>query len=135
MRLFTKHYIAWTLGYLLILEEGRYPVEHSSYTSLPGKRKGGTWAYFEGPAGLAALVTRHLDRCGSDGMLVYLCYCFGRDEETVAQMAGVSKDILRHWMNRAIAYVVWCLNEPIRANEEERRPRRISYKTWRNHRF
>jgi len=103
--LFSRNHVVWILHHLQTLEEGHTPMEYSSYTELPGKRKGGTWAYFENPAGLAATITMRLEKCGFDGALVYLCYCFGRDWETVARMTGLNYYDLKRRMNRAITYI------------------------------
>lgn len=81
------------------------PMEYSSYTELPTVKKGGTWAYFENPAGLAATVTMRLEKCGFDGVLVYLCYCFGRDWQIVARMMGLDYYDMKKRMNRVVDYI------------------------------
>jgi len=89
-----------------MLEEGHKPMEYSSsYTQLPGKGKGGTWAPFEGPAGLAAVVTKRLEKCGRDGVLVYLCYCFRRDWQIIARMMGLDYYDMKKRMNWVIDYI------------------------------
>lgn len=106
MKLFSRNHVIWILHNLLTLEEGCRPMEYSSsYTELPMKRKGGGWAPFEGPVGLAAVITKRLEKCGQDGVLVYLCYCFGRDWQIIARMMGLDYYDMKKRMNRAIDYI------------------------------
>lgn len=81
------------------------PVTYSSYTQLPMKKKGGGWAYFEGPVGLAAVITARLDKCGQDGVCVYLCYCFGRNWWTIARMMGLDIYDMKKRINWVIDYI------------------------------
>ena len=101
---FSRQHIRWCCEHLAELETGKWPAEDSSYTALPGCKQGGGWAGFEGPAGLAAVVTQRLEKCGFDGMLTYLACAFSRQEETLAQMAGLTVDELQHRTNRVIGY-------------------------------
>ena len=105
MSLFSRSHICWVLRNLQTFEEGRTPLASSSYTELPGRRKGGSWASFEGPAGLAAVITERLERCGQDGVLVYLCYCFDRDWRIVARMMGLNYYDLKKRINLVLDYI------------------------------
>ena len=102
---FSRRQVVWILRHLLILEEGYMPMEYSNYTDMFRVKKGGGWAYFETPVGLAATITLRLEKCGFDGALVYLCYCFGRDWEIIARMTGLNYYDLKRRMNRAITYI------------------------------
>ena len=103
---FSRGQVVWILRHLSILEEGCLPIEYSSYTDMFRVKKGGGWASFENPAGLAATITKRLeDYCGFDGALVYLCYCFGRDWMTVARITGVDFYDMKKRMNKAIDYI------------------------------
>ena len=105
MSLFSRRHVVWLLHNLQTLEEGRLPVIYSGYTELPMKKKGGGWAYFEGPAGLAAVITGRLEKCGHDGVCVYLCYCFGRDWHIVARMMGLDYYDMKKRINLVLDYI------------------------------
>ena len=121
MSIFSRRHVVWILQNLPTLEEGRLPVTHSGYTDISRAKKGGGWAYFEGPAGLAAVITERLEKCGNDGVCVYLCYCFGRNWETVARMMGLDYYDMKKRMNNVIDYI---------SGEE---PKKTTYKEFRSH--
>ena len=103
---FSRSRVVWILRHLQTLEAGEKPGGYSSsYTELPMTKKGGGWAPFEGPAGLAAVVTERLERCGQDGVCVYLCYCFRRDWQTVSRMMGLDYYDMKKRMNWVIGYI------------------------------
>lgn len=102
---FSQRHVKWILRNLLALEEGSMPVSYSGYTDMLQVKKGGGWAYFETPAGLAATITMRLEKCGQDGVCVYLCYCFARNWWTIAKMLGLNIYAMKNRMNKVIEYI------------------------------
>ena len=119
----TREDIEWVLTNLQDLERGLDPDPSGvEQVAIRVRRMG--WAGFENPAGLAGAVSGWLDKCGDDGLLAYLSYCFGRNEEWTARVLKMSLDRLRRRMNLAINYVVY-LSNPVEEGQ-----RRMVYAEW-----
>ena len=96
----------WLLHNLGSLREGHWPVEESGYTDLPSiQKKGGGKAPFVTPVEFAAEITRRLERCRVDGLILLAIECWGESEESLAKYLRMPEWSIRRRARRALAYV------------------------------
>jgi len=97
----------WLVNNLGSLRSGQHwPTEESGYTDIPGiLKKGGTKAPFVTPVEYAAEITRRLEKCGTDGLILLAIECWGESEVSMAKYLKMSEWSIRKRAKRALAYV------------------------------
>lgn len=106
---FTQEEITWVLCNAELIKAGEWPPEPitSSYTALPSIRKGGGKnARFTKPIEVIAEIERRLEHCGLDGLLAYLYYSYGFDENLLSKYYRLEPGEVKH----RIGAVIWFIS-------------------------
>jgi len=96
--------IQWVLANGELLNSGSWVTESSSAVDMPRVQKGGRkTAKFINPLEVFAEVSRRLEWCGLDGLLVYLFYGYSLDEFLLGKYYRLQPQEVRH----RIEAVMW----------------------------
>lgn len=105
---FHPKHIVFLMKHLDLLKEGLYPPDPScsGYTDMPAIRKSGKKnAKFTKPVELAAEVSRRLEHCRLDGLMVYLHYAEGWDEYELGKYYRLSMDAVQHRLEAVLWHI------------------------------
>lgn len=104
---FCQHQIRWILANAELLKSGSRPTELSSYVDIPIIGKGGKGrAKFISSVEIIAEIERRLEHCGLDGLLTYLYYSYGFDENLLAKYYRLDPSEVKH----RIGAVIWFIS-------------------------
>lgn len=102
---FTKDQLLWLLPHLDNIRAGDWPPEHKETGYIgksKSKRKPG--AYFEPAVCIGAEVSVRLLACRRDGQMVIARYCWGKNEEELAEYFNLPYDRVIEGINSALRY-------------------------------
>ena len=100
---FTKKTVLWLIKYLIMLREGYWPPEATSYIGLPGG--GSKKAYFETPIQYAVEIESRLEKCGIDGLILEAIECWGKSVESLAKYLKKPEWVILKRRKMALDYV------------------------------
>lgn len=130
--IFVRDQVEFLLPYLVLLKEGRYPPEPSSYTDT-GKRNRNFKAPFTTPCEIAAELKARMEVCGQDGYLALEHYYDGVPIESENGVKGISdkRMIDIRLVERRIRKVVSYISSgTYRRWMDNHKRRGINYKDW-----
>jgi hypothetical protein len=95
----------WMLENLQLLRVGRWPAKPSGYAEAGGGRHIKAKAAFATPVEWSSELTRRLEMCHFDGLIVEALYSWGETEERMANYARVDTYQIRHIQRAVIKYI------------------------------
>ena len=109
---FTRQQVLFLIRNLLILREGSWPAEASSYVDIPGKKTGRHKAYFETPIEYAAEIQSRLEKAGIDGLILEAIECWDKSEASMANYLRMPEWSVRNRYKRVLAFVAGWRRKP-----------------------
>lgn len=103
---FSRKTALWLIHNLSTLREGHWPADASGRVEITGIIKTGSHsAPFETPILFAVEITRRLEQCGIDGIILLAIECWGESEATMARYLRMPEWSIRKRMKKALNYV------------------------------
>ena len=103
---FTRHEVLFLIRNLPTLREGYWIKEGSSYIDIPiGKRSISNKAPFTTPIEYASEISKRLEHCGLDGLILLAIECWDLSEDSLSEYFNMPGWSIRKRAKNALGYV------------------------------